>query len=101
MPPAVDDEAGGADDIHQLIDEGLARQLSGRKQQISEQDEQGSGPAHDFDEQLDGGQASAHRRSAAPIVAAAMPGKDRIARSIAPRGARLPISALTRVITGI
>ena len=48
MPPAVYCETNRAEDIHPLIDSRLARETTGGQQAISEQDEDGAGPADDF-----------------------------------------------------
>jgi hypothetical protein len=61
MPPAVDGEAGRADDVHSLIDERFAVKLARRQQQISEQDQERSDPARDLDGKLDAGQAASLR----------------------------------------
>ncbi len=53
MPPAVDGEAGGADDIHPLIEDRLSGQLTRRQQQIGKQDQDRAGPADDLDEEVD------------------------------------------------
>lgn len=58
MPPAVDDEAGRASDVHRLIDDRLAGEPAHRQQEIGKQDEQGAGPAGGLDRELDGGQAA-------------------------------------------
>jgi len=63
MPPAVYDEACRARDVHALVDERLARQPSGRQEQIGKQDQQGSGPAGDLDREFDGAQAASLRRT--------------------------------------
>ena len=56
MPPAVDRETGRSDDIHPLVDGGLAGQPLHRQQQIGKQDQQRAGPAGDLDEEVYGAQ---------------------------------------------
>ena len=56
MPPAVNGEAGGANDIHPLIDGRLACQLAHRQHQIGKQDQQRAGPPGDLDQEVDGAQ---------------------------------------------
>src|SRR3954463_9636695 len=63
MPPAVDDKARRADNIHALVNERLAGQPSGRQQEVGEQDERRAGPADDFDRDLKGTHAGQLRPS--------------------------------------
>ena len=45
MVPAVDDEAGGADDVHTLVERRLAIHPPKRKQEIGQEDQAGPEPA--------------------------------------------------------
>jgi hypothetical protein len=63
MPPAVDHEAGGADDVHALVEGGLAGRPAHRQQQVSGQDQQRARPAGDLDEEFERGQAASFRRT--------------------------------------
>src|SRR4029079_10103670 len=63
MTPAVDDEAGGPDDVHALIDQRLAGKLACREQQVRKQDERRPRPADDFYCELDCGHAGQLRPS--------------------------------------
>jgi hypothetical protein len=63
VPQAVDDEAGGADDVDPLIEGGLAGQPAERKQGVGEQDQQGANPAGDLDRDLGPAQAASFLRT--------------------------------------
>ena len=58
MPPAVDDEAGGADHVHHLVDQRITAELARRQQQIGKQDQDRPGPADDLNRKVDPGQAA-------------------------------------------
>jgi hypothetical protein len=58
VPPAVDDEAGGADDVHPLVDRRLAGQAAHRQQEIGREDEQSARPAGNLDQESERAQAA-------------------------------------------
>jgi hypothetical protein len=58
VPPAVDGESDRAEHVHPLIDGRLAGETAGGQQAISEQDEDGAGPADDFNQPAFSGPAS-------------------------------------------
>jgi len=58
MRPAVDDEAGGAGQVHPLEERRPSGHLPRGHEQIGAQDEEGAGPARGFDEEDLGAQAA-------------------------------------------
>src|SRR6185436_11868955 len=48
VQPAVDDKAGGADDVHALIEARAPGAPAAREQRIRDEDERGAHPADDF-----------------------------------------------------
>src|SRR4051812_189006 len=50
MPPAVDDESGGAHHVHQLVGQRLTGESSGGQQQVSEQDQSRACPTRHFNQ---------------------------------------------------
>jgi len=61
MPPAVDDEAGGARDVHPLIHARLAAEPARRQQPIGREDQKRACPADDLDRELYRAQAASLR----------------------------------------
>ena len=61
MPPAVDDEAGRTDHVQDLVAHALSLEPTSRQQGVSAKDQHRSGPADDFDDELE--RQAANRRS--------------------------------------
>ena len=61
VPPAVDDEAGRADQVHPLEERRAAGQPAERHQDIGGEDQRRAGPAGDLDRDVGEGQAAAPR----------------------------------------
>jgi hypothetical protein len=61
VPPAVDDEARSADDVHDLVAERLSGDLAGGQQGVSAEDQRRADPAGNLDRKFNGGQAASLR----------------------------------------